>query len=45
MSEASYRIVRKGMKQAVDHDGALEGEYATKEAAFGLRPRHIDVHS
>jgi hypothetical protein len=34
MSEASYRIVRKGMSWVVDHDGALEGDYATKEAAF-----------
>jgi hypothetical protein len=34
MGEATYRIVRKGMSWAIDHDGAMEGDYATKEAAF-----------
>jgi hypothetical protein len=34
MDEATYRIVRKGTSWAVDHDGDLEGDYATKEAAF-----------
>lgn len=30
----AYRIIAKGTGWAVDHDGALEGDYATKEAAF-----------
>ena len=34
MNTANYKIVRSGKTWAVDHDGALEGDYATKEAAF-----------
>jgi hypothetical protein len=34
MSTETYRIVRSGNSWAVNHDGALEGDYATKEAAF-----------
>ncbi len=30
----TYEIVRKGGSWTIDHDGQLEGEYATKEAAF-----------
>lgn len=31
---ANYNIVRNGNGWAVNHDGTLEGEYETKEAAF-----------
>ena len=34
MSTETYRIVRSGNGWAVNHDGVLEGDYATKEAAF-----------
>jgi hypothetical protein len=34
MANETYRIVRNGNSWAVNHDGELEGEYATKEAAF-----------
>jgi hypothetical protein len=34
MSTETYNIVRRGNSWAVNHDGALEGDYATKEAAF-----------
>jgi len=34
MTTANYKIVRRGENWAVDHDGVLEGDYATKEAAF-----------
>jgi hypothetical protein len=34
MSKVTYRIVRKGKSWAIDHDGQMEGEYATKEGAF-----------
>lgn len=34
MTTETYRIVRSGNGWAVDHDGRLEGDYATKEAAF-----------
>ena len=34
MSNETYRVVRQGKSWAVDHDGRLEGDYATKEAAF-----------
>jgi hypothetical protein len=30
----TYKIVRQGKNWAVDHDGDLEGDYATKEGAF-----------
>lgn len=34
MSNETYQVVRQGKSWAVDHDGRLEGDYATKEAAF-----------
>ena len=34
MTNETYKIVRNGDSWAVDHDGALEGEYSTKQAAF-----------
>ncbi|WP_084244449.1 hypothetical protein [Rhodoplanes sp. Z2-YC6860] len=34
MTTASYKIIRQGQNWAVNHDGVLEGDYATKEAAF-----------
>lgn len=34
MSNETYQVVRKGEGWAVDHDGQLEGDYATKVAAF-----------
>jgi hypothetical protein len=34
MSTETYNIVRRGNNWAVNHDGALEGDYATNEAAF-----------
>jgi hypothetical protein len=34
MAVASYSVVRSGESWAIEHDGAREGEYATKEAAF-----------
>ena len=30
----TYNIVRNGKSWSVDHDGQLEGDYATKEGAF-----------
>jgi hypothetical protein len=30
----TYNIVRNGKSWTVNHDGVLEGDYATKEAAF-----------
>ena len=34
MAEARYAVVGKNGQWAIDHDGAHEGEYSTKEAAF-----------
>jgi len=34
MNIETYKIVSKGNNWAVNHDGVLEGDYATKEAAF-----------
>ena len=34
MTTETYKIVRNGNGWAVNHDGKLEGDYATKEAAF-----------
>jgi hypothetical protein len=34
MKTANYNIVRSGDSWAIDHDGVLEGDYVTKEAAF-----------
>jgi len=34
MSNETYQVVRRGKSWAVDHDGQLEGDYVTKEAAF-----------
>jgi hypothetical protein len=34
MSTETYKIVHNGKGWAVNHDGRLEGDYATKEAAF-----------
>jgi hypothetical protein len=34
MGEASYHAVRKGKTWGIDRDGNVEGDYATKEAAF-----------
>jgi hypothetical protein len=34
MTTETYQIVRKGDGWAINHDGQLEGDYATKEAAF-----------
>lgn len=31
---AHYAIVRNGDSWSVNHDGVLEGDYATKEAAY-----------
>lgn len=36
MTTASYKIVRNGKNWAVNHDGVLEGDYATKEVAYEL---------
>ncbi len=33
-TKASYRVQRKGQTWAINHDGTLEGDYETKEAAF-----------
>jgi len=30
----SYNVARKGGGWAIDHNGSIEGDYATKEAAF-----------
>jgi hypothetical protein len=34
MTIANYSIVQQGNGWTVDHDGTLEGDYLTKEAAF-----------
>jgi hypothetical protein len=34
MATERYAIIRKGNSWQVDHGGLLEGDYATKEAAF-----------
>jgi hypothetical protein len=34
MNTETYNIVRNGKSWTVNHNGVLEGEYATKEAAF-----------
>lgn len=34
MNSASYRIVASKSGYAIEHDGAIEGSYATREAAF-----------
>jgi hypothetical protein len=34
MATASYKVIRQGPSWAVEHDGKVGGEYATKEAAF-----------
>jgi hypothetical protein len=34
MASETYQIIRNGNGWAVNHDGDLEGDYATKEAAF-----------
>jgi hypothetical protein len=34
MQLARYKVVKKGKSWAVSHDGQVNGEYATKEAAF-----------
>ena len=34
MTTANYNIVRKGKSWTINHDGVLEGDYETKEAAF-----------
>lgn len=34
MTNAAYNIVRSGQSWAVEHDGTVHGDYATKEAAF-----------
>ena len=34
MSTETCNIVRQGTCWAVNHNGAVEGDYATKEAAF-----------
>jgi hypothetical protein len=34
MTIETYKIVQSGGSWAVNHDGHLEGDYATKEAAF-----------
>jgi len=34
MQKETYRIVSARSGWAVDHDGKLEGDYETKEAAF-----------
>lgn len=33
-TKASYRVQREGQRWAINHDGILEGDYETKEAAF-----------
>lgn len=33
-SKATYRVVRQKDDWVIDHNGRLEGNYATKEAAF-----------
>jgi len=32
--KASYRVQRNGQRWTINHDGMLEGDYETKEAAF-----------
>lgn len=32
--KTAFRVVAKGDGWAIDHNGTLEGDYATKEAAF-----------
>lgn len=34
MTSETYQIIRNGTSWAIDHDGELAGDYATKEAAF-----------
>lgn len=34
MTFATYRVIPQGKGWAIDHDGQLEGQYETKEAAF-----------
>jgi hypothetical protein len=34
MTSETYQIIRNGQSWAINHDGDLEGDYATKEAAF-----------
>jgi hypothetical protein len=34
MTSETYQIIPNGKRWAINHDGALEGDYATKEAAF-----------
>jgi hypothetical protein len=39
MNKETYRVIRRGETSTgttwtIDHDGELEGDYATKEAAF-----------
>jgi hypothetical protein len=34
MSNETYQVIRQGKSWAINHDGQLEGDYATKEAAF-----------
>jgi hypothetical protein len=34
MATAKYNIVRNGKNWVINHDGVLEGDYETKEAAF-----------
>ncbi len=34
MAMESYTVIREGTTWRVDHGGILEGDYATKEAAF-----------
>jgi hypothetical protein len=34
MTIANYSIVQQGSGWTIDHDGTLEGDYSTKEAAF-----------
>jgi hypothetical protein len=34
MQEATYNIVKRGRGWGISHDGAISGEYLTKEAAL-----------
>lgn len=34
MNETHYRVIRRNRRWAIDHDSVVEGDYATKEAAF-----------
>ena len=34
MTSETYQIIRNGNSWAINHDGHVEGDYATKEAAF-----------